>query len=236
MTSEIRDGIKAGFSIGLGYFAVSFSLGIIARNGGVSPFQCFITSFLNHASAGEYAVFTSIKNLSTYIELALMVFIANIRYVLMSCALSQKLKEDETFLNRFLFGFTITDEIFAVEICRKGFLDIGFTMSAFLTAVLMWSAGTSCGCIMGNILPMRVVSALSVALYGMFLAIIIPPAKENKVILVLVAVSFALSFLCANLPFVKEISGGTRIIILTVLISAAAAVLFPKREEEVEDA
>ena len=179
----ILDGLKDGLPIGLGYFAVSFSLGIIAKGGGVTPLQCFVISFLNHASAGEYAVFTCIRDNASYLELALMVFIANIRYVLMSCALSQRINPKDNMLKRFIYGFTITDEIFAVEIAREGYLKIAYTLSAFLLAAIMWSTGTMTGCIAGAILPGRVVSALSVALYGMFLAIIIPPAKKDRLIL-----------------------------------------------------
>lgn len=227
----ILEGLKAGFPIGLGYFAVSFSLGIIAKSANVSPFQCFITSFLNHASAGEYAIFTCIRDNVTYLEIALMVLIANIRYVLMSCALSQRVRENESMFARFLFGFTVTDEIFAVEIGRKGYLQIAYTMTAFLTAAVMWSCGTTVGCLAGSILPGRVVSALSVALYGMFLAIIIPPARKEKLIAGIIVVCFLMSYLAARLPVVRELSSGTRIIVLTVIIASASAILFPVKED-----
>lgn len=228
----ILDGLKDGLPIGLGYFAVSFSLGIIAKGGGVTPLQCFVISFLNHASAGEYAVFTCIRDNASYLELALMVFIANIRYVLMSCALSQRISPKDGMLKRFLYGFTITDEIFAVEIAREGYLKIAYTLSAFLLAAIMWSTGTMTGCIAGAILPDRVVSALSVALYGMFLAIIIPSAKKDRLILILIIISFVFSYLFAKLPVVSSISSGTRIVILTVLIASGAAILFPRKDEE----
>lgn len=228
----ILEGFKAGFPIGMGYFAVSFSLGIIAKSANVTPFQCFITSFLNHASAGEYAIFTCIRDNATYLEIALMVFIANIRYVLMSCALSQRIHEGESMLARFLYGFTVTDEIFAVEIGRKGYLNLAYTLTAFLTASLMWSAGTTVGCLAGSILPDRIVSALSVALYGMFLAIIIPPARKEKLIGGIIAVCFMFSFLASRLPYVSNISSGTRIIVLTVIIASACALLFPVKDED----
>lgn len=226
----VLKGIKDGFPIGLGYFAVAFSLGIIAKDAGVTPLQCFITSFLNHASAGEYAIFTCIRDGVTYLEIALMVFIANIRYVLMSCAISQKIRESDNLFKRFIFGFTITDEIFAAEIGSVGYLDYRYSVAIFLVASLMWSMGSSIGCFAGNILPLRVVSALSVALYGMFLAIIIPPARKNKIIFGAVSVSFAVSYLFARLPVLKDISSGTRIIILTVAISSLAAILFPVKD------
>ena len=228
----ILEGFKAGFPIGMGYFAVSFSLGIIAKSANVTPLQCFITSFLNHASAGEYAIFTCIRDNVSYLEIALMVLIANIRYVLMSCALSQRIDPNDSMFRRFLYGFTITDEIFAVEIGRKGYLQITYTMTAFLTAAVMWSAGTSVGCIAGSILPGNVVSALSVALYGMFLAIIIPPARKDKLILGVIIVCFFMSYLASRLPVISSVSSGTRTIILTVIIASACAVLFPVKDDE----
>lgn len=231
----VLQGIEDGFPIGLGYFAVAFSLGIIAKDAGVTPLQCFITSFLNHASAGEYAIFTCIRDGVTYIEIALMVFIANIRYVLMSCALSQRIKESDNALKRFLIGFTITDEIFAVEIGRPGYIDFRYPVTMFIVASIMWSSGSSIGCFAGNILPLRVVSALSVALYGMFLAIIIPPARKNRIIMGAVVLSFGLSYLFTKIPVIRDISSGTRIIILTVLISSIAAILFPVKDEDTEN-
>ena len=231
----ILEGFKAGLPIGFGYFAVSFSLGIIAKSANVSPFQCFITSFLNHASAGEFAIFTCIRDNVSYVEIALMVLIANIRYVLMSCALSQRIHEKDSMLARFFYGFTVTDELFAVEIGRKGHLQLAYTMTAFLTAVIMWSCGTTVGCMAGSVLPARVVSALSVALYGMFLAIIIPPARKDKLIGGIIIVCFLLSYLFARVPIVKDISSGTRIIVLTVIIASACALLFPVKDDENEE-
>lgn len=228
----ILEGFKAGLPIGLGYFAVSFSLGIIAKSANVTPFQCFITSFLNHASAGEYAIFTCIRDNVSYIEIALMVLIANIRYVLMSCALSQRIRDNESMLVRFLYGFTVTDEIFAVEIGRKGYLQIAYTMTAFMTAAIMWSCGTTVGCLAGGILPARVVSALSVALYGMFLAIIIPPARKDKLIGGIIVICFLMSYLASIIPVVRNISSGTRIIVITVIIASACAWLFPVKDDE----
>lgn len=227
----ILEGLRAGLPIGLGYFAVSFSLGIIAKSANVSPFQCFITSFFNHASAGEYAIFTCIRDNVTYLEIALMVFIANIRYVLMSCALSQRINGNDSMLKRFMYGFTITDEIFAVEIGRKGYLQIEYTLTVFFTATLMWSCGTTVGCLAGSILPARAVSALSVALYGMFLAIIIPPARRQKIIGGIIIACFICSYLASELPVLRDISSGTRTIILTVVIASICAVMFPVKGE-----
>ena len=230
--SVFLNGIAAGIPIGLGYFAVSFSLGIVARRAGLSPFQGFVASFLNLASAGEYALFGAVEQLVTYIEVAVITFVVNARYLLMSCALSQKFSENTTFFHRFLVAFGITDEIFGVSIAQKGSLNPAYNYGAMAVAVPLWSVGTALGIIAGNMLPEMVVNALSVALYGMFIAIIIPAAKKNLTILSAVLVSFALSQAFSLLPFVKNLSGGNRTIILTVAISAVLAYFKPIEENE----
>lgn len=225
------EGFRDGFPIGLGYFAVAFSLGIVAQNAGLNPIEGFIASFFNVASAGEYALFTSIQAKATYIEIAIITLVVNARYLLMSCALSQRFNPETKFIHRFLVGFGITDEIFGISIARPGYVNPLYNYGAIAISVPLWSLGTSLGIIAGNFLPARVVSALSVALYGMFIAIIVPPAKKNIVIAIAVAVSFVLSYLCTIIPWIKNLSGGTRTIILTVLISAVAAIIKPMKEE-----
>ena len=225
-------GIAAGIPIGLGYFAVSFSLGIVARRAGLNAFQGFIASFFNLASAGEYALFTSIEQLVTYIEVAVITFVVNARYLLMSCALSQRFSSETPFIHRFFVAFGVTDEIFAVSVMQTGALNPVYNYGVMLIAVPLWSIGTSLGILAGNALPSSIVDALSVALYGMFLAIIIPEAKKNLTIALAIIVSFALSFAFSVLPFVKTLSSGNRTIILTVAISAVLAYLKPVEEEE----
>lgn len=228
-------GIFAGIPIGLGYFAVAFSLGIVAKNAHLTALQGFIASFFNLASAGEYALFTSIQNSVSFFEVALITLIVNARYLLMSCALSQKFDEKTNFIHRFFVGFGVTDELFGIAISREGKLNPFFSYGAMLVAVPLWSLGTYFGILAGNHLPARIVSALSVALYGMFIAIIIPPAKKDLTIKITVLVSFALSFAFSALPLIKTLSSGTRTIILTVLISSVVAILKPVKDEEKEE-
>lgn len=225
------DGMRDGFPIALGYFAVAFSLGIAARNAGLTPVQGFLASILNNASAGEYAAFTLIAAGATYWEVAVITLIANARYLLMSCALAQRFSPEMPFFHRLLIGYDVTDELFGITIARPGYLNPYYTYGAILLAAPAWAIGTALGIIAGNALPLRVVSALSVALYGMFLAIIIPPARKNRNVAALVVISFVLSFTCEYLPGISALSGSTRTIILTVAISAAAAVLFPVKQE-----
>ncbi|MBQ9827564.1 MAG: AzlC family ABC transporter permease, partial [Lachnospiraceae bacterium] len=187
-----REGIVAGIPIGLGYFAVSFSLGIAARGAGLSPVQGFIASILCLASAGEYVGFTLIAASASYIEVAIATFIANARYLLMSTSLSQRLHPDMPYRHRFFLAYGITDELFGIAVSREGYLNPYYSYGAFLPSMPLWAIGTALGIIAGNALPVGVVSALSVALFGMFIAIIIPPAKKDLIRLGLIVVSFAL--------------------------------------------
>ena len=227
-----QKGMRDGIPIALGYFAVALTLGIAARNAGLTAFQATLASFTLNASAGEYVGFTLIASGAGYLEIAVMELIANARYLLMSCALSQKLSPDTPLLHRLLIGYDVTDEIFGISIAVPGKLPAFYTFGAILVALPGWSGGTFLGVVLGNILPARVVSALGVGLFGMFLAIIIPPARRDKIIAALVSVSFALSFLANRLSLLDGISSGIKTIVLTVVIAGAAAILFPVKEEE----
>ena len=227
-----RKGMRDGIPIGLGYLAVSFSLGITARNIGLTPFQGFLVSLLNNASAGEYAGFTVMATDAAYIEIILVTFITNIRYLLMSCALSQRFSPDTPLIHRFLIGYDVTDELFGITIARPGNLNPCYTYGAMVLAIPGWSIGTAIGVMAGNILPGRVVAALSVALFGMFIAIIIPPAREQKSVLFTVILAIAASVAFSSLPVLKHLSGGWAIILITILVSGIAAWLFPRNEEE----
>ena len=228
------NGLKMGIPIGIGYLAVSFSLGITAKNAGLTGFQAALTSLLLNASAGEYAAFALIAVNAGYFEIALMEFVANARYLLMSCALSQKLSDKAGILHRMIIGVAVTDEMFGVSMSRLDKISPFFYFGMMSVAMPCWSLGTYLGVVVGNVLPVNVVSALSVGLYGMFLASIIPPARKNRIILAIVAVSMFLSLVFSLLPLLSQLSEGVRTIILTVVIASAAAILFPVKEEEDE--
>ena len=164
--------------------------------------------------------------------MAVMMLIINARYLLMSCSLSQKISPETGLIPRLIIGFEVTDEIFGVQMALPGMICPWYTYGVIAMALPGWSLGTYLGVVMGNVLPANIVSALSVGLYGMFLAIIIPPARENRVIAALVVISMLASCAFAYLPAISAISPGTRVIILTVAISAAAAYLFPVKEED----
>lgn len=224
-------GVHDGIPIALGYFVVSFALGIAAKNAGLSPLEGFIASFFNNASAGEYAAFTVIASDAPYLTMALITLVANARYMLMSCVLSQKCPRDLPLIHRVLVGFDVTDEIFGITIARKGLLNPFYNYGAMTVALPGWSIGTALGVFAGNILPSAVVSALSVALFGMFLWIIVSPARDNHVVGALVIISFILSFLAELTPVIADFSAGTRTIILTVAIASIGAIAAPIKED-----
>ena len=224
-------GMRHGIPIGLGYFAVSFSLGIAAKDAGMTPWQGFMASLLTLSSSGEYAGFRLMTGQAACIEMALMTLVANARYLLMSCSLSQKFSPSTPLFHRFTIGAAVTDELFGLAIGRPGWLDTAYYYGAMLSSVPLWATGTALGIAMGSILPAYIVSALGVALYGMFLAIVIPAGIKNRTIMALIVLSFAASTISEYMPLFSGISEGTRIIMLTVIISAAASVLKPIADE-----
>jgi len=228
-------GLRDGFPIGMGYFAVSFSLGIIAAKAGLSAWMGFLGSFLTRASAGEYGVYSLIAIGASYVEVVAMCLVTNLRYLLMSTALTQKFASNVSLLKRILVACCVTDEIFGISIAYRGNLPPAYPFGAMIVSTTMWASGTAVGIVAGEILPPHVVAALSVALYGMFIAIIIPPSKHDHAVGIAVFASFLLSWLCSVLPSVREMSAGTRTIVLTILIAAVAAYLKPIKVEEESD-
>lgn len=230
-----KKGMRDGVPISLGYFAVAFTLGIAAKKSGLTAFQAMLASILNNASAGEFVGFTLIAAGASYAELAVMELVANARYLLMSCALSQKLNPAATLSQRLLTGFYVTDEIFGISVSVPGQLNPYYSFGAILVAAPGWAFGTLLGVILGNVLPSHIVSALSVGPYGMFLAVIIPPARKNRILTGLIAISMAASFAVSKISLFSNLSSGTKIILLTVLLAGAAAILFPIKEEPLEE-
>ncbi|MBE6994574.1 MAG: AzlC family ABC transporter permease [Ruminococcaceae bacterium] len=223
--------MRDGLPIALGYFAVAFTLGIAARNAGLGPLHGLVSSLLVNASAGQYAGYAMIAADATLWEMAAMILVANARYFLMSCALSQKFSPETPFYHRLLVGFDVTDELFGLAIAQEGWLPPVYMYGAMMLAMPGWASGTALGIAAGSVLPARLVSALSVAIYGMFIAVIIPPARKDRIVGVFVALSFLFSWLFSVLPLVRDISEGLRTILLTVLLASAAAVLFPVKDE-----
>lgn len=229
---EFKEGMRDGIPIALGYLAVSFTFGMMAVKDHIGILQAVIISLTNVTSAGQFAGLDIIVAGGSLIEMALTQLIINLRYSLMSISLSQKLQKGTGTGKRLLLAYSVTDEIFGVSAARKGKLNIFYSYGAIAVAVPGWVLGTALGAISGSIMPAFLMSAFSVAIYGMFLAIIIPPAKEDKAVLGVVLAAMALASAFAYVPGMKKISSGFAIIIVTLLVSAIAAILHPHVEEE----
>ncbi|MCI8639729.1 MAG: AzlC family ABC transporter permease [Coprococcus sp.] len=224
-------GIRDGIPICLGYIAVSFTFGIMSKNAGISVWEAVLISASNLTSAGQFAGLSLITSAASYWEMAVTQLVINLRYCLMSCALSQKLDTRFPFFHRFFVAYGVTDEIFGVSVGTTGKLSPFYTYGVISVAAPGWVLGTFLGIVSGSILPARVISALSVALYGMFIAIIIPPARDDHILRYLVIISMFLSLIFTVMPVLSRISSGFRIIILTLLVAGGAAWLFPVSEE-----
>lgn len=224
--------MRDGLPIGAGYFAVAFSLGMVARQASLTVAEGFLSSLLTRASAGEYGSYILMAGGAGILEIIAICLVANLRYILMGTALLQKFAPGTPLWKRLAASLCITDEIFAISIARKGYLPVSYTVGAMMVAGVMWASGTACGIWAGNILPASLVSALSVALYGMFIAIIVGPSKKDRAVLIAVLASFVLSSLCTYLPGISAMREGLRVVVLTIFISAAAAILKPIGNEE----
>ena len=229
---EIRCGCRDGVPIALGYFSVSFSFGIMAMSGGLSGFQAALMSLTNMTSAGQFAGLQVIIAGGTLLAMAATQLIINLRYALMSLSLSQKLAGKVTMRQRFVIAFANTDEIFAVAMSHGKELSFPYIVGLQVRPILGWTAGTACGAAAGSMLPASVNSALSVALYGMFMAVVIPAARKARPVLLVVILAALMSCVIYYVPFFDGISAGMSIILCTVAASAAGAVLFPVTGEE----
>lgn len=228
--SQWKSGFLDGIPICLGYFAVSFTFGIKAGTLGLTAFQAFFMSICNVTSAGQFAGLDMIAYGASFLEVALAQFVINIRYCLMSCSLSQKFRPGMPFYHRLLVGYGVTDEIFGVCASRKGSLEPAYPYGVMGSAIPGWAFGTLFGVLFGSLMPDMVLSALGIAVYGMFLAIILPEAKHDRVVAGIVLFSMAASLLSAYVPGLKNMSSGFQIIIITIVAAGAAAVFFPVKE------
>lgn len=225
-------GLKDGIPIALGYLSVSFGFGISAVNSGLSPFAAVLISLTNLTSAGQMAGLDVIVALGTLFEMVLTQFTINIRYFLMSLSLSQKLDKSFTLPHRLLASFGITDEVFGVASSKKESIKPIYMYGLILLPFIGWSLGTLLGAIAGNILPSDLKNALGIAIYGMFVAIVLPPAKRDKGVAVASLLSIAVSLALAFIPIFSFVTSGFAIIIAAVVAAVVAALLFPIKEDD----
>lgn len=230
--TDYRTGVRRGLPVGVGYFSVSFGFGAMAAAQGIRALDAALISAANLTSAGQFAGLTLILASAGLWEMVLTQLVINSRYALMSLALSQRMGEQIGFWPRLAIAFFNTDEIFALAMAEKGRLTTSFLLGLGLLPFLGWTAGTLCGALAGSVLPLTVRTALGVMLYGMFIAIVVPPAKQDRAVLVAVLLALVFSCLFAWAPGLKETSTGVSIVICTVVAAAACAVLFPVEEAE----
>ena len=231
--NKIKAGLRDGIPIAAGYFSVSFTFGMLAVQDGISSFHAVLISLLNLTSAGQFAGITVIVSGASLLEMALTQLVINIRYALMSVSLSQKLDRSVKTFQRMLIAYGNTDEIFAVASSKPGSVGSRYMCGLIFLPVVGWVGGTLAGAVASTLLPAAVISALGVALYGMFIAIVVPVAKESRAVLMVTVMALVLSAAFYYLPVLREISSGFTIIICTVAAAGIGAVLFPVKEEKV---
>ena len=230
-----KQGLRDGLPIGLGYLSVSFGFAIWAVKQGIPGLTLILLSGTNLTSAGQVAGVTVMAAGGILIELALTEFIINLRYALMSVTLTQKLHPDFSLLKRMIAAFFVTDEIFAVSSTRKGLLTFPYMMGLGCLPWIGWTLGTALGAFAGELLPAALSAALGIAIYGMFLAIILPPARKEKPVRIVVLIAVAVSLLFNYLPALPGVSGGFVVIICAVVAATLGAIFFPI-EDRKEDA
>lgn len=229
---EYALGVRRGLPVGLGYFSVSFGFGAMAVSKGLTVFQAAAISASNYTSAGQFAGVSSIVEQSGLWVVILTQLIINSRYALMSLALSQRLGQKVGLLPRLLIAFFNTDEVFALAMAREHALTVPFMYGLGLLPFIGWVGGTLLGALAGAVLPISVRTALGVMLYGMFIAIVIPPAKREKSVALAAALAVLLSSLFAWVPLLQKTPTGLPIVICTVAAAAVCAWLFPVEEKE----
>lgn len=225
-------GFKDGIPIGLGYLSVSFAFGMMAVNMGLPVWTAVLISMTNLTSAGQFAGIGLISIGAPFLEMALTQLVINLRYALMSLSISQKADKTFSLLHRFLISFGVTDEVFAVATGQPGEIGRRYMYGLITAPYFGWALGTLIGAAASTILPSTMRSALSIAIYGMFIAIIIPPAKRQRPVLLVLLFSVMISFILHYAPVLKQLSGGFVIILCTLLASALGAKFFPVKEVE----
>ncbi|MBU5452506.1 AzlC family ABC transporter permease [Pseudoflavonifractor sp. MSJ-30] len=234
--NEYSLGVRRGMPVGVGYLSVSFGFGTLAASQGIRVLDAFLISATNVTSAGQFAGLTLILAGAGLWEVILTQLIINSRYALMSLALSQRMGEKIGLIPRLLAAFMNTDEIFALAMSRKEPLTVPYLLGLGLLPFLGWTAGTVLGALAGSVLPEAIRTALGVMLYGMFIAIVIPPAKKERPVLAAVLIALVCSCLLDWVPVFEKVSAGIGIVICTVLVAGICAALFPISEEEAEEA
>ena len=233
---EFKEGIRDGIPICLGYLSVSMAFGLTAVKAGIPVWAALLISMTNLTSAGQFAGSTLLVAHGTYVELLVTTFIINIRYFLMSLSVSQKVDRDFNTRKRLIASFGITDEVFAVSMQRRKELTFIYMLGLIIPPIIGWSLGTLIGAVATSLLPEILTDAMGIMLYGMFIAIIIPPARENRSVLKVIILAIAASYAFAYLPGLNQVTRGWAIIIITLIVSGIGAFFFPIEDKDKEGA
>lgn len=225
-------GFKKGAPILFGYIPVAFTFGLMAVNGGLAPLMAVFISLSNLTSAGQFAGTNLIIEGAGYLEIALTTFVINIRYMLMSLSLSQKIDPKITLWQRLILGFGITDETFSMASMEKGKLSYSFMLGLITGPFFGWSFGTALGAFTCSALPESIGNAMGIALFAMFIAIIVPPSKKSKPIMMIVFISVVINLILKYTPFFSFITSGFRVIIATILGAGIGAAIWPANKEK----
>lgn len=229
---QLQWGIRRGLPVGVGYFSVSFGFGTLAAAQGIGALDAALISATNLTSAGQFAGLTLILATAGLWEMILTQLVINSRYALMSLALSQRMGERIGLIPRFFIAFINTDEIFALAMAHTEPLTVPFMLGLGVLPIVGWVSGTLLGALAGSVLPVSVRTALGVMLYGMFVAIVIPPAKEEKPVAIAALLALIFSSMFTWVPVLNQMSAGISIVVCTVAAAAVCAALFPIEEEE----
>lgn len=231
MSNDFKAGVKHGIPICLGYIPVSFTFGLMAVSAGIPKWTAILISLTNLTSAGQFAGITLISAGTAYFELGLTVFIINLRYMLMSLSISQKIDRKINTLQRMLFSFGITDETYVVASLQPNKLSSSYLFGLISMPIFGWNLGTILGVFISDFLPLTLQNAMGIALYGMFIALIVPPARKERKILVIIMIAVAIMCMFRYISIFSGISSGFRIIISSVVAAAVGAYFFPNKEE-----
>jgi 4-azaleucine resistance transporter AzlC len=231
--SQFIEGLTAGLPIGIGYFPVSFTFGIMAAEGGLNPLIAILMSFTNLTSAGQFAGMKLMFSIASYSAIIFATIIINLRYMLMSISISQKLAPNISIFKRLIFGFGITDETFAIATTRIEPLSDRFMFGLITLPIIGWTLGTAAGAFLSNLLPQSLQTAMGIGLYAMFIAIIIPPAKKQKSVLLAICLSIAFSCALTYIPFFKLLNNSLKPLIAACVSAVILALIAPRKEEQV---
>lgn len=233
--TEFMHGLKQGLPIAMGYVPVSFTFGLMAVSGGLPVWMAFMISLTNLTSAGQFAGTNLIIAGAGFLEIALTTIIINIRYMLMSLSLTQRLEKGMSLLKRMIISFGVTDEIFTVASMEEGKLTFSFLTGLIIGPVIGWSGGTLLGALISTSLPESLSGAMGIALYAMFIAIILPQAKKSRPVIIIIVITVAITCILKYVPLFKSVSSGFRVIIATISGAGIGAWLFPYRENELKN-